>query len=112
MKRRRWILLASLLLVASAAMLLVSLNSSRRVKLSDPVVQGQPISVWVTKALNTGDYQDTQKLRELGPDVVPHLTAALKRRTRMFNTVWVKVWPYLPGRIQTVLNILVRRFRM
>lgn len=114
MKRRRWTLLAGLLIVAGAVLALIQLNRSRQVKLSDPAIQGQPISVWVSRAVATGNYQDTQKLRELGPEVVPHLTRALKRRSSLANTVWVKVWPCLPSRVQQRLQqpMLAREIRL
>ena len=68
------------------------------------MIQGQPVSAWVGKALRTGDYQDTQRLHELGPEVVPHLTQALKRRSTFLNTIYVKLWPKLPNRLQQHLE--------
>jgi HEAT repeat protein len=113
MKPKWWVLAIGLLVLASVGVFLAA-SGSRRTQLPDPVIQGQPISVWVNRALSTGAYQDTQKLRELGPEVVPHLTQALKRRSTQGNSAWVKIWPFLPNRIQQRLNppVLAREIRL
>lgn len=85
--KRGWLLSAlGILILACMTIIPIRLNQSRT-RLADPVVQGQPVSVWVSKALQTANYPDTQKLRELGPDVVPYLAQALKRRSNIFNTL-------------------------
>jgi HEAT repeat protein len=107
----KWVYLALGLVVLVCAALTVSHLTRSETRPADPVIQGQPVSVWVKKALETGD---ARKLAELGPDVIPFLCQALQRRSGVLNTTWVKVWPFLPNIIQSYFQppILARETRI
>ena len=110
-KLTKWVYLTLGFVALVSAALTVSRLTRSQTRPADPVIQGQPISVWVNKALQTGD---AQKLGELGPEVVPFLCQALQKRSSLLNATWVKVWPFLPNIIQSYFQrpILARETRL
>ncbi|MBI4661390.1 MAG: HEAT repeat domain-containing protein [Verrucomicrobia bacterium] len=82
--------------------------------LSQRIVKGRPLSLWLQEVTDRIDQNAAQVIREVADEVVPHLIAALEIKDSLLNTAYVTLWPKLPARIQQKLKapILARDARM
>ena len=105
--------IAALAIVVLVALVLLALSLRKAPTPSGLVVRGKPIEQWVDVMLRNS-WEAVDAIREAGTNAAPFLREPLARPTTVANTLYVKLWPRLPSRIQQELPqpVLAREARM
>src|SRR5437016_10426454 len=101
---KKWLVPASLILLAGGGLVLWLAGGFRR----EPLHKGKPISYWVDQACTgydgtRSDGNDVwvfrREVNNIGPAAVPYLVARLRTSDRWRNA-WLRLRASLPARIQ------------
>jgi hypothetical protein len=105
--------IAALAIAVLTALGLLALSLRKPPVPSGLVVRGKPIEQWVDAMLQNS-WEATGAIGEAGTNAAPFLREPLARPSTVANTLYVKLWPKLPSRVQEHLTkpVLAREARM